>query len=79
MRALIWLPLAALAIAGCKVSKDDQNDTITAEFNQDIAENGLEDAANFAENVGEDIANDVEGAAEKAENVDVQVDTNTAN
>ena len=77
MRILLAAPL--LALAACQVTKDDQNDTITAEFNGDVAENGLEDAANFAENVGEDIANDVSDAADKAENVDVQVDTNTAN
>lgn len=77
MRILLAVPL--LLLAACQVTKDDQNDTITAEFNGEVAENGLEDAANLAENVGEAIANDVGEAADKAENVDIEVDTNTAN
>ena len=66
--AIVALALPLLALAACKVTKDDQNDSITAEFNQDVAENGLEDVGNLAENVTEDIANDVEQAAEKVEN-----------
>ena len=77
MRALIALPL--LAMAACQVTKDDANDSVTVEYNQDVAENGLEDAGNVAENVGEAIANDVDEAADKAQNVEVEVDTNTAN
>ncbi|HET9353061.1 MAG TPA: hypothetical protein VFO32_03600 [Sphingomicrobium sp.] len=76
MRALFALPL--LAMAACQVTKDDANDSVTVEYNQDVAENGLEDAGNLAENVGEAIANDVGEAADKVENtdVDVEVDTN---
>ena len=77
MRALIALPL--LAMAACQVTKDDANDSMTVEYNQDVAENGLEDAGNLAENVGEAIANDVDQAADKVQNVEVEVDTNTAN
>ena len=77
MRALLALPL--LALAACQVTKDDANDSVTVEYNQDIAENGLEDAGNLAENVGEAIANDVSDAADKVENVEVEVDTNKAN
>ena len=79
MRALIALPL--LAMAACQVTKDDANDSVTVEYNQDVAENGLEDAGNLAENVADVIANDVERTADKVENtnVDVDVDTNTAN
>jgi hypothetical protein len=77
MRALIALPL--LAMAACQVTKDDANDSVTVEYNQDVAENGLEDAGNLAENVGEAISNDVSQAADKVENVEVEVDTNTAN
>ena len=76
MRLLIGLPL--LALAACQVSQDDGNGTITAEFNQDVAENALEDAGNFAENVGGAIANEAEDAADRAQNVDIDVDTNTA-
>ena len=77
MRALLALPL--LALAACQVTKDDANDSVTVEYNQDVAENGLEDAGNLAENVGGIIANDVSDAAEKVENVEVEVDTNKAN
>ena len=77
MRALIALPL--LALAACQVTKDDANDSVTVEYNQDVAENGLEDAGNLAENVGGAIANDVSEAADKVENVEVEVDTNKAN
>ena len=78
MRMLIALPI--LALAACQVSKDDTNDTITAEFNQDVAENAAEDVGNFAENLGGAIANEADQAADKIENtdVDVKVDTNTA-
>ena len=77
MRILTALPL--LALAACQVTKDDANDSMTVEYNQDVAEEGLEDAGNLAENVGEAIANDVDQAADKVENVEVEVDTNTAN
>ena len=75
MRALIALPL--LALAACQVTKDDANDSVTVEYNQDIAENGLEDAGNLAENVGGIIANDVSEAADKVENTDIDVDVDT--
>jgi hypothetical protein len=77
MRALLVLPL--LAMAACQVTKDDANDSVTMEYNQDVAENGLEDAGNLAANVGEAISNDVDRAADKVENVQVEVDTNKAN
>ena len=78
MRLLIALPIFALA--ACQVSKDDGNGTITAEFNQDVAENAAADVGNFAENVGGAIANEAADEKNKAENVDVdvKVDTNTA-
>ena len=77
MRALFALPL--LAMTACQVTKDDANDSVTVEYNQDVAENGLEDAGNVAGDVGGMIANDVSEAADKVENVEVSVDTNTAN
>jgi hypothetical protein len=77
MRALLVLPL--LAMAACQVTKDDANDSVTMEYNQDVAENGFEDAGNLAANVGEAISNDVDKAADKVENVQVEVDTNKAN
>ena len=83
MRALLALPLLAplLALPACQVTKDDANDSMTVEYNQDVAEQGLEDAGNLAENVAGTVANDVEQAADKvedeAENVDVDVDVDT--
>jgi len=78
MRALmIALPL--LALAACQVSKDDQNDSISATYNQDVAENAAADVGNFAEDVPNDIQDTAEDLGNKAENVDVDVDLNTAN
>ena len=78
MRLLIALPI--LLLGACQVSKDDDNGTITAEFNQDVAENAARDVANGAEALGGAIANEAEQTAAKIENtdVDVDVDTNTA-
>ena len=78
MRLLIALPI--LLLGACQVSKDDTNGTITAEFNQDVAENAARDVANGAEALGGAIANEAEQTAAKIENtdVDVDVDTNTA-
>jgi hypothetical protein len=66
-----------LALAACQVTKDDANDSVTVEYNQDVAENGIEDAANLAGNVAATVANDVEQAADKVENTDIDVDVNT--
>lgn len=80
MRLIITLPL--LAFGACQVTTDDKNDQMTIEYNQDVAENGIADAANTAENLAGVVANDVEQTAEKVENkadnvdVDVDVDTN---
>ena len=77
MRILLALPL--LALAACQVSKDDQNDTISATFNQDVAENAAADVGNFAEDVANDVEETAEDIGDKAQNVDIDVDTNTAN
>jgi len=78
MRLFIALPI--LLLGACQVSKDDDNGTVTAEFNQDVAENAARDVANGAEALGGAIANEVEQTAAKIENtdVDVDVDVNTA-
>ena len=75
MRILTALPL--LALAACQVTKDDANDSVTVEYNQDVAENGLEDAANLAGNVAGTVANDVQQAADKVGNTDIDVDVDT--
>ena len=77
MRLSIALPL--LALAACQVSKDDQNDTITATYNEEVAENVAADVGNFAEDVANDVENTAEKVGNRAENVDIDVDTNTAN
>jgi hypothetical protein len=82
MRLSFAIPV--LLLAGCQVSKDADNGTITAEFNQDVAENAAQDVANGAEALGGAIANEADQTAAKIENrvgnvdVDVDVDTNTA-
>ncbi len=76
MRTISLIPL--LALAACQVTKDDANDSVTVEYNQDVAENGVADAANTAGNIAEDIANDVEQSADKVGNKvdEVQADAN---
>ena len=77
-RLLIALPL--LALAACQVNRDEGNGTITAEFNEDVAQNTARDVGNEAERIGGAIANEADQAIDKAQNVDVDVDvdTNTA-
>ena len=79
MRALLALPL--LALAACQVTKDDANDSVTVEYNQDVAENGFADAANQAQDIAGKISNDVQESANKVEskteNLDVDVDVKT--
>jgi len=87
MRLFLALPLFALA--ACQVTKDEKNDTVTAEFNGDVAENQVAAAGNEAENIAEDITNDVKQTANKVENktsdlgnkaknLDVDVDVSTS-
>ena len=78
MRLLFAIPV--LLLGACQVSKDDTNGTVTAEFNQDVAENAAQDVVNGAEKLGGAIANEAEQTAAKIENtdVDVDVDVNTA-
>lgn len=75
MRILIALP-ALLALTACQVSKDEANDTVSVTYNEDVAENAVDDVGNTAENVAEAIGNDVQKAADKVENTDVDVDVN---
>ena len=79
MRMMFALPLLALA-AACQVTDDDQNDQVTVEYNQGVAENAVEDVANGAKEAGEAIVNSAQeaGAAIKNVDVDVDVDTNKA-
>ena len=76
MRAAIVLP--ALLLGACQVSTDDANDSMTVQYNQDVAENAAADIANTTENIAADIGNDVERTSERVQNevgdVDVDVD-----
>ena len=76
MRIMLALPL--LALAACQVTTDDQNDQMTVQYNQDLAENAAADIANGAKEAGAAIANSAEDASNAVQNVDVDVDTNTA-
>ena len=74
MRTLLMLPL--LVLGACQVSESDNG--VTVAYNQDVAENAVGDVANAAEDAGEAIANGTEEAVDTARNVDVDVDTNSA-
>ena len=76
MRMILALPL--LALAACQVTKDDQNDQVTVQYNQDVAENAAADVGNAAQEAGSAIANGAEDVANSAKNVDVDVDLNKA-
>ena len=76
MRILLTLPL--LGLAACEVTTDDKNDQVTVQYNQDLAENAAADVANGAREAGEAIANSAEDAGATLRNVDVDIDTNTA-
>ncbi len=73
MRIALALPLV-LVLAGCNVSRDDANDSMTVQYDQNTAENAAADVGNFAQDVGGKIANDVEQTADKVQNADVDVD-----
>ena len=79
MRFIMTLPL--LALAACQVTTDDKNDQMTIQYNQDVAENGIADAANTAEDIAGKVSNDVQQTADKvenkADNLDVNVDVDT--
>ena len=76
MRHLLIVPV--LLLAACNVSHDQENGSTTVAFDANTAENGLEAAANEAQEIGGIIANDVSQTADKVQNevgdVDVDVD-----
>jgi len=79
MRLILTLPL--LALAACQVTTDDKNDQMTIQYNEDVAENGIADVANTAEDLAGKVSNDVQETADKVqdktENLDVKVDVDT--
>ena len=76
MRIIFALPL--LLLAACQVTEDDANDSVTIQYDQNTAEEAVSDTINGAQEAGQVIANGAEQAADTAQNVDVDVDTNTA-
>ena len=78
MRIALALPL--LLLGACQVSKDDANDSASITFNGDVAENAAADIGNTAGNLAASIGNELEETGDKIKNtdVDVDVDTNTA-
>jgi hypothetical protein len=76
MRSAMILPI--LLLAGCQVSKDGNNDSVTVGYNQDVAENAVADVSNTAENIAADIGNDVERTADKIDNKVDGTDHNAA-
>jgi len=76
MRLVLALPIFALA--ACQVTEDDRNDQVTVQYNEEVAVNAAEDIGNAAEEAGRAIANGAGEAVDTVRNVDVDVDTNTA-
>jgi hypothetical protein len=76
--ALAALALPLLVLPACQVSKDEQNDTVTATYNEDVAENAMSDVGNFAENVASDVGNDIEKTANKVEDKADEVQTDSS-
>jgi len=76
MRLVLAFPI--LALAACQVTEDDRNDAVTVQYNEEVAANAAEDIGNAAEEAGRAIANGADDAVDTARNVDVDVDTNTA-
>ena len=74
----ILLAASLLLLGACNVDRDSGNDTTTVSFNEEVAENTLEDVGETAENVGGAIANEVGDVAGEVQNevgdVDVDVD-----
>jgi hypothetical protein len=75
MRHLLMLPL--LVLAACQVSKDDQNDSVTMSYNEEVAANAASDASNFAGDVAEDVSNSAAKVGNKVDDLDVDVDVQT--
>jgi len=73
MRTFLFLPL--LAMAACQVTTDDQNDSVSLSYNEEVAEDAASDAANLAGEVASDVGNTAEKVGNKVENIDVDVRT----
>lgn len=74
MRLLLSIP-AVLLLAACNVSKE--GNSVTVQYDENTAENVVEDIGDTAKNVGGAIANDVEETADKVQNTDIDLDVDT--
>lgn len=78
MRIAFALPL--LLLGACQADVNDTNDSVTLEYDQNLAENTAETVGAEAREIGGHIANDVGEAAEAVQTevgeVDADVDVN---
>jgi hypothetical protein len=76
---------ALILLSACQVSKDEGNDTTTVQFNEAVAENGLDRAGEVAGNLASGVANGAQEVGQSVKNevgdvdVDVDVNRNTGN
>jgi hypothetical protein len=68
MRIITALPLPLLLLAGCNVSKDNANNTVSLTVNEEVAANKAADVGNAAQNIAADIGNEVKTTGEKIDN-----------
>jgi hypothetical protein len=74
MRIAFALPL--LLLAACRADVNQGNDSVTLQYDENLAENTAETVVNETEQIAGQIANDVEETADTIGNrVDVDVDT----
>ena len=77
MRIAFAIPL--LLLCACRADVDEANDSVTLQYDQNLAENTVETVANETERIAGQVANDVEETADKIGNrVDVDTDGNEA-
>ena len=72
MRILLAMPLQLL-VAGCNVTKDEANNTISLTVNQEEAGNDLQNAGNTIQNIAQDVGNEASNLGDKVQNTDVNV------
>ena len=75
MRIMHAIPL--LLAAGCNVSRDEANNTVSMTINEEEAGNDLQNAGNTIQNIAEDVGNEAENLGDKARNTDVDVNVNS--
>jgi hypothetical protein len=72
MRTLVLTPL--LLLGACNVSTDSGNNSMTVQYDQNLAENTAADIGNTAENMGAAIGNEVDETAAKINNSGIVAD-----